>query len=210
MKTTAVRVASSTAAARRAPELRSLLAQPAKTLTSARVDAITRAALSGGLTTAKLKAANAFMGSTMKSIDNGPAHDAAQRGGTQMQILWWAMPRDFSVKGSGLSVDSWVKLAADDDTPHDLSVAVRGKAQRAFNLTFTVGEARLSVAVPKGAPGSQVAGLVAAAISKKADDIVASFDDKQSITDMGDNDDLNGIAASAKANVVSVAPEYDS
>jgi hypothetical protein len=175
------------------------------------MDVLTKAMIRPTLSTEKLKMADAF-------VDHGltgkkSTFDAYQRGGTQIQVLYWAMPRDLSgFEGSGQSFVERVKLDPenDGDDPSPFTIFVNGTAQKAYTLTLTIAETTLKVDIPAGAEGPAAAKLIAAAITKRSDDIAASAQFKI-IKDFGDFDDLLGVkAVGVKGkNIINIRPDFD-
>ena len=175
------------------------------------MDLLTKAMIRPALTTEKLKMADDF-------VDHGlsgkkATFDGYQRGGTQIQVLYWAMPRDLSgFEGSGQSFVERVKLDPenDGDDPSPFTIFVNGTAQKAYTLSFTIAETSLKVDVPAGTDGASAAALIAAQITKRSDDIAQSAQFKI-IKDFGDFDDLLGVkAVGVKGkNIINIRPDFD-
>jgi hypothetical protein len=175
------------------------------------MDVLTKAMIRPSLTTEKLKMADDFIG---RGLDGKKAtSEGYQRGGTQLQVLYWAMPRDLSgFEGSGQSFVERVKLDPenDGDDPSPFTIFVNGTASKAYTLTLTVAETTLKVAIPAGTDGPKAAGLIAAAITKRSDDIASSAQFTV-IKDFGDFDDLQGVKAVGikGKNIINIRPDIE-
>ncbi len=166
-----------------------------RSITPSDADAISRALVARTLTTEKMKLAFDFWVAGFKKQDSSPY----QRGGSQLEILYWAMPRDLQgADASGQIFEEAIKTDPenDGDDPSPFTLKVTGTAKSAYTLTFTMSEERISVDIPQGTTAAATAALIAKAIKQHVDPIIdgATF---KAVDNSGDFDNLTDIKARA-------------
>jgi len=203
--------------ASRMAELQALLDQMGETnITADQADEILFAVVRGGMSSDRLKAANDFHAAGMKR--NQGDTTGYMRGGTQMEVLCWAMPRDFAASGSGRTGQGFgatVKAVADDDDPSPYSVRVFDTARRDYTLSWKLAGLDLSVDVAEGTSAKDLATQIAAAIKDAGDSgRLQENQECAGVPNNGDFDDLLGIHSADvteddRGAKITITPDFD-
>lgn len=189
------------------------------TITAADLDGLIKLVIEGTTDLQRMEIANHFdhVGLAVFGSDN---FEPWARAGTQLQVLYWAMPRNLfatdpdtgeRVDDHGQTMKESINVGPLDDNPAPLVLTVTGAAKRPYDLEFSLAESRLTVSVPAGSTAQETAQRIADAITANADIVLDELSERdgRSLDTAGELDALIGISATSSGGKVTIAIEND-